>query len=68
MYCDFTAETRREDPQSRFVILPIFLSPLLDPVEKKRKALFHSHVETGYPRQVLQRLTLIPHRECNGLR
>lgn len=63
MYCDFTAETRAGIPAVTLRDSPYRSSLLSDPGEKKRKALFHSRVETGYPCQVLQRLTLIPHRD-----
>jgi len=55
MYCDFTAETRARIRSHASCESP-YLSSLLESGEKKRKALFHSRVETGYPRQVLQHL------------
>lgn len=58
--CDFTTETRIHSHASRFSFsLSFFL--LLDPEEKKRKALPHSRVENGFSRQVLQQFTLTPH-------
>jgi len=60
-YCDFTAETRARIRSHASWDSPCLT--LLEPREKKRKALFRSRVETGYLRQVLQRLTLIPHRD-----